>query len=60
MTLKVDQEEEVFEGEGIKEVGVSCKAGVIQQPGLRETLEAFFHGVASECHARGMTVGFLA
>ena len=58
--MKIDQEEDVFEGEGIREVRVSSKAGVIEQPGLRETLETFFHDIESECHARGTTVGYLA
>ena len=60
MTFKIDQEDEVFEGKGIREVEVSCKAEVIQQPGLRETLEAFFHDIESECQASGITVGYLA
>ena len=58
MTLKIAREEEVFEGEGIREVEVTSKTEVCQ-PGLRETLEAFFHGVGSECQLRGMTVGYL-
>ena len=58
MTLKSDHTEEVFEGEGIKEVEVGSKSDT-RQEGLRETLEAFFNSVESSCHAEGMTVGYL-
>ena len=58
MTLKIDHEEEVFEGEGIREVEVTSKPGACQ-PGLRETLEAFFLGVESQRQGWGTTVGLL-
>ena len=58
MTLKSDHTEEVFEGEGIKEVEVGSKSDT-RREGLRETLEAFFDSVESQCHVGGMTVGFL-
>jgi len=59
MTLKIDQEE-VFEGEGIREVEVSTKAIVCPEQGLKETLAAFFQGLESLCQVRGATVGYLA
>ena len=59
MSLKIDQEE-VFEGEGVREVEISSKAGGCQEQGLRETLEAFFNGLESKCQVRGTTVGYLA
>ena len=59
MTLKIDQEE-VFEGEGGREVEVSSKVGVSQEQGLRETLEAFFNDVESRRQVGGTTVGYLA
>ena len=58
MTLKSDHKEEVFEGEGIKEVEVSFKSNACQE-GLRETLEAFFNSAESQCQVGGMTVGYL-
>ena len=59
MPLKIGQEE-VFEGEGVRELEISSKAAVCQEQGLRETLEAFFHGLESKCQVRGTTVGYLA
>ena len=59
MPLKIGQEE-VFGGEGVRELEISSKAAVCQEQGLRETLEAFFHGPESKCQVRGMTVGYLA
>ena len=56
--MKIDHEEEVFEGEGIREVEVTSKPGACQ-PGLRETLEAFFLGVESQLQGWGTTVGLL-
>ena len=58
MTLKSFHTEEVFEGEGIKEVEVGSKSDT-RGEGLRETLEAFFNSVESSCHVEGMTVGYL-
>ena len=53
-------QEEVFGGEGVRELEISSKAAVCQEQGLRETLEAFFHGLESKCQVRGTTVGYLA
>ena len=53
MPLNFDQEE-VFEGEGVREVEVGFKGGVCQKQELRGTLEALL------CQVRGTTVGYLA